>query len=118
WAGGRQIDVGHARQRAVLAALLVDAGQVVTWEALIDRVWGDLAPADPRAGLRVYVARLRRTLEGVRLSHRSGGYLLEVDRDQVDLHRFRRLVHGIDQAPSGARAALLREAVELWRGTP
>jgi DNA-binding SARP family transcriptional activator len=123
--GDQTIDVGQPRQRAVLAALLVDAGQVVTWEALIDRVWGDASPANPRASLRVHVARIRRALEGAaarehpaRVLHRSGGYSLEIGREQVDLHRFRRLVRAANTAEGTTRAALFRDAVGLWRGTP
>ena len=127
WAGGRRVDTGQPRQRSVLAALLVDAGRLVTWESLIDRVWGEAPPAGARHALYSHVARVRRLLAAAagpgeappRLVRQPGGYLLDVDPDRVDLHRFRRLV---DQArarnANGERVLLLREAVELWRGEP
>jgi DNA-binding SARP family transcriptional activator len=117
--------VGPPLQRGVLAALAVDAGRLVLTETLINRVWGDAAPAHARNSVYVYVARLRRVLgrgeEGVsRLVHRSRGYLLDVDQDQVDLHRFRRL---LDQARdqvynADEQVGLLRHALRLWRGEP
>jgi DNA-binding SARP family transcriptional activator/tetratricopeptide (TPR) repeat protein len=120
WAGGQRIDAGPPRQRAVLAALLVDAGQVVPRDVIVDRVWGEHVPRDVGATLRAHVARIRRVLEragsAAALVHRPGGYELGVVRDEVDLHRFRRLV---DRARAGERElVLLREAVGLWRTQP
>jgi tetratricopeptide (TPR) repeat protein len=128
WAGGRLVDVGQPRQRSVLAALLVDAGRLVTLEALVDRVWGERTPNGAHHALYSHVARVRRALaqasaaDGttVRLLRHSGGYLLDIDPDRVDLHRLRRLV---EQARDPAnedteRLALLREALGLWRGEP
>ena len=63
WVGDRRIDVGQPRQRAVLAALLVDAGRVVPRETLIDRVWGPAVPEHARATLRTHLSRIRRLLE-------------------------------------------------------
>src|SRR5215468_3958519 len=84
WIGGRLVDAGQPRQRAVLAALLVDAGRVVPTETLIARVWGQVVPDRARATLRAHLSRIRRLLEqagqcggtGAALSHVSGGYLL------------------------------------------
>jgi DNA-binding SARP family transcriptional activator/tetratricopeptide (TPR) repeat protein len=128
WAGDRRVDAGQPRQRHVLAALLTDAGRSVTWETLIDRVWGEAPPDGARPAMRAHMSRIRRVLAvvggatgvPVRLARRGGGYALDVDPDRVDLHRLRRLA---DQArdPGRApadRAALLREATRLWRGEP
>jgi DNA-binding SARP family transcriptional activator len=125
WMAGRPIDLGPAKQRTLFAALLVNADQPVSLDALIDLLW-DAPPAGARSGVYSYVTRLRRVLaragaaedEPVRLVNGPGGYLLEVDSDRVDLHRFRRLVararDGVD--PPERRAALLDEAVDLWQG--
>jgi len=122
WADGRTVDAGHARQRAVLAVLLLDAGRAVPAEVLIDRVWGADPPPSVRGVVYGYVARLRGLIAGgrdpgVSLSRRPGGYLLQAGPDQVDLGRFRRLVAEATAARDDERAGgLLGEAVALWRG--
>lgn len=121
WHGGGPTDLGHAKQRCVLAVLLMEAGQVVPVTTLIDRVWGHSPPDSALNVLYGYVARLRRALgtEGVQLRRRSGGYLLDVDRGQVDVHRFRALLSEAEATADSARAAhLLDEALATWRGTP
>jgi DNA-binding SARP family transcriptional activator/tetratricopeptide (TPR) repeat protein len=126
WAGERLLDAGQPRQRSVLAALLVDAGRQVSVATLVERVWGGAAPAGARHALYSHIARVRRMLADaddgslVRLVRRSGGYQLDVDPDRVDLHRFGRLVERAREPACDdvARAALLREALELWRGEP
>ncbi len=122
-AAGLPVDVGHPRQRAVLAVLLFDLGRVVPVTHLIDRVWGDDPPVSVRNVLYGYVARLRAVIASagdpaVTLSRQSGGYRLEADRDQVDLYRFRRLLaEAAAVAGDDERAgALLAEAMALWRG--
>jgi DNA-binding SARP family transcriptional activator/tetratricopeptide (TPR) repeat protein len=127
-ANGGPVEVGTPRQRAVLAALVVDAGRPVPLDTLVDRVWGQTPPAGVRRALYVYIARLRALIRAAgsstagapRLVRRSGGYLLDVDPDLVDLHRFRTLV---DQARDTAcadsqRATMLRRGLALWRGVP
>ncbi|MGW1213783.1 AfsR/SARP family transcriptional regulator [Streptomyces sp. NPDC002499] len=134
-AGGAAVELGPARQRAVLAALLVDAGRWVSAETLIDRVWGEDLPAQVRPSLYAHISRIRRLLAsaaagvdagadgsagGSLLRRGPGGYLLDVPSDQVDVHRFRRLVEqarGADRTDV-ERATLLREALGLWRGGP
>ncbi|HEX4700547.1 MAG TPA: BTAD domain-containing putative transcriptional regulator [Pseudonocardiaceae bacterium] len=118
---GRLVDVGPARQRCVLAMLLLDANHHVSTDQLVDRVWGDRGlPDNPRNAVQTYVSLLRRalaTVEGVRIEHRTSGYVLTVAPEAVDLHRFRALV----QRAHGARddvlaGTLLAEAQQLWRG--
>jgi DNA-binding SARP family transcriptional activator/Tfp pilus assembly protein PilF len=138
WVGGRRVDAGQPRQRAVLAALLVDAGRVVPTETLIARVWGQTVPEQARATLRTHLSRIRRLLEQAAestasvasLSRTSGGYLLQVDPDQIDLHRFRRLAATAGRPANSAGSSgggsgdgvgvvgSLRAALALWRGQP
>ncbi|HEX6340850.1 AfsR/SARP family transcriptional regulator [Umezawaea sp.] len=121
WVDGRVVEVGHARQRCVLAALLVEANRVVTTEQLLDRVWADRLPYKARSVASNYVSRLRRvlTLAGdVAVVRRGGGYVLEVDPQAVDLHRFRRLVEQARGQEDAQALVLLEEAAGLWRGEP
>ena len=116
---GRALDLGPARQRCVLAALAVDAGHVVSVDRLMQRVWGDEPPLRARATLRNYLSRLRLLLagEGSALSRRPGGYVLEIERSTIDLHRFEELCAEARATDDhDKRAALLQQALEQWRG--
>ncbi|WP_208882775.1 AfsR/SARP family transcriptional regulator [Streptomyces sp. PBH53] len=120
WRNGTSADVGHALQQRVLAALLVDAGQAVPAEILMDRVWGVEAPRRGRETLYGYISRLRRVLSrlsAVTIERSSAGYRLPVDLHQVDMHQFRHLVgRAREQGDVGQAAALWEKALGLWRG--
>lgn len=76
---GQRVDAGTARQRAVLAALLVDANRVVPLDELVARVWGTgRRPDRPVNTVQSYVSLLRRALGSVAITRRSGGYVLAV----------------------------------------
>ena len=113
--------IKHARVRSVLAALLVDVNKAVSTETLVDRVWGEDLPKQPRDALYSYVSRLRSaltTVTGAALVQRPGGYLLQTDADAVDLHRFRGLVARAAAGDDAHRVEVLADALELWTGTP
>ncbi|MFI6445919.1 BTAD domain-containing putative transcriptional regulator [Kitasatospora sp. NPDC050543] len=121
WSGDQPIDVGPVRQRCVLGVLLVDANRAVSVDQLIDRVWGDHPPQRAQVSLYSYLSRLRRALAGPSdgvggIERRSGGYVLDVDPSAVDLHRFRRLVTRARAVDDRQAAALLEQALGLWRG--
>ncbi|WP_460523203.1 AfsR/SARP family transcriptional regulator [Flindersiella endophytica] len=129
WAGGQPLDLGTPRQQAVLAALLVDAPRPVGIETLVDRVWDDSPPVEARSVLYSYLSRIRQLLKRaathtgettVFVERRPAGYVLDIDPERVDLHRFARLVeHGRDpQRTDADRADALTEALGLWRGPP
>ncbi|GHH76446.1 AfsR/SARP family transcriptional regulator [Promicromonospora soli] len=118
---GGEVPLGSARQRAVLAALLVEPGTHVSLDQLVDRVWGTTPPRSARQTLHSYVSRLRSVLDdhdGPLLERRSGGYVLEADDSTVDLQRFRTLVAQARRADGDAAGALWQEAMGLWRGRP
>ncbi|MFD9738385.1 BTAD domain-containing putative transcriptional regulator [Umezawaea sp. NPDC059074] len=118
---GTPVAIGHARRKAVLAVLLVEANRVVPADRLIDRVWGEEPPSRARSVLRTYLSKLRHALDrtGITITWHDTGYLLAVDPKCVDLHRFRRLLFQARGA-GGPRAALALadEALALWRGEP
>ncbi|GHH08742.1 AfsR/SARP family transcriptional regulator [Streptomyces rubradiris] len=119
--GGRTVDVGHMRQRCVLAALLVDVGRAVPADTLVDRVWGDRPPQRTKDTLYGYLSRLRQALRPapeVTVARRPGGYVLDADPLSVDLHLFRDLVGRARAADGGEAVALMRRALGLWRGEP
>ncbi|MFD8542579.1 BTAD domain-containing putative transcriptional regulator [Streptomyces sp. NPDC059649] len=116
---GREVDLGHLRQRQLLVALLVDANLPVSVERLIDRLWGERPPQRAATTLYSYVSRLRRVIEplGASIGRRPQGYVCEVDPLTVDLHCFRELVARARSAGDAAHAArLLTEALRLWSG--
>ncbi|MEU0248342.1 BTAD domain-containing putative transcriptional regulator [Streptomyces sp. NPDC006235] len=119
WADGQEVSLGHARQRHVLAALLIDLNRPVSMDQLVDRVWGERAPRRVTTTLHSYVSRLRPVVEGLGLTivRRAGGYVCEADPEIVDVHRFRRLVEDARMAEAPQPAAdLLLEALALWQG--
>ncbi len=128
WVDGQACELGSAKERHVLAVLLLAPGQAVPIETLISRVWDDAPPSKARESVHSYIARLRGRLNrrlgdaAARLSSRSGAYVLEIDPETVDLHRFRRLnAQARAIADSGApedALRLLRAARRLWRGDP
>ncbi|MFG2652242.1 BTAD domain-containing putative transcriptional regulator [Streptomyces sp. NPDC048436] len=121
---GAPVAMRAAKQRALLASLLVDANKVVSTDTLIDRLWEE-PPDGARNALQNYVLRLRRTLGGPSggpIRTCADGYLIDVPEEALDLHRFDALVTRARSA-AAARAterasALLGEALALWRGEP
>jgi predicted ATPase/DNA-binding SARP family transcriptional activator len=118
---GRRLDIGHARQRCVLVALLVDVNDPVPADQLIDRVWADDPPHRGRNALAAYISRLRPVLDGVdvQIVHERGCYMLTADALSVDIHRFRHIASQARAAADPADAAVLFDsALDLWRGEP
>ena len=120
------VHAGEPRRLAVLAALTVDAGRVVSTTTLIDRVWGDGPPGQAARTLGTYITRIRRVLEKsfsdstVTVINQPGGYRLAARPGQVDLLHFRELVvrARVASGTPEERVDLLRQAVALHRGDP
>lgn len=125
---GQPVHVGSPKQRAVLALLGLQAGRVVSAEALCDLIWDDDQPASPSATLQSLISRLRATLAtetagaGGRdaLRTRDPGWVLDIDPAAVDALRFRDLTararQRLARGEAGAAASDLTEAIALWRG--
>ncbi|MEU4233964.1 BTAD domain-containing putative transcriptional regulator [Nonomuraea sp. NPDC026600] len=114
---GAVVEVPGIRLRALLAALALEPGRIVTRARLVDWIWGQQPPADEANALQALVSRLRKVLPDGVIEADSGGYRLAVAPDAVDVSRFERLVGQARAAEPAARADLLRSALALWRGT-
>ncbi len=119
--GGAVVNVGPPRGQGVLAALLLQANRPVTADQLLDRVWGDSRlPDRPRHTVQTYVSLLRRalrTIKEVSIVRRSNGYLLSVDEQLIDVHKFRALVREARAETDDRRAiSLFEQALAQWRG--
>jgi DNA-binding SARP family transcriptional activator len=123
--GERRIRVDAPKQRALLTALVLRANRVVPAEELAALIWGDDPPSSARLTLQGYVLRVRRTLTAVpdvAILTEPAGYVLRVDPERIDAHRFTRLIEEAERAAAGgdtaAEAELLHDALALWRGEP
>jgi DNA-binding SARP family transcriptional activator len=106
--GGRPVTIPSAKQRILLACLLLRAGELVTVDELTGAIWGDDAlPDDPRKVVQTYVTRLRKLLGGAELIYsRPGGYVIAVAPGDVDVGRFELLLgQAREAAGSGDRQA-------------
>jgi DNA-binding SARP family transcriptional activator len=122
WHDGRPVQIGGAKERAVLAFLLLHEGEPVSADRLIDELWGDSPPATARKSVQVRVAGLRRALRGdVVLTH-GDAYLVRLKLNQLDLRRFEQMLSdGTNALAAGdpsAAVKTLHEALALWRGPP
>lgn len=118
---GAPVDLGGAKQRAVLAALLTERGRVVGAERLADLVWDGTPPAAAATTLRAYISNLRKALRPADvLLTRAQGYVLDVPAEAVDVARFEAVAAEGRKALAGGEddraRSLLTEANELWRG--
>jgi DNA-binding SARP family transcriptional activator len=115
------VPLGGAKQRALLAVLLLRANEAVSTDRLIDALWGEEPPETAGKALQVHVSQLRKALGDGAIRTQPPGYSLAVGAGELDLDRFRglheeaRTVAGSD--PARARE-LLAEALGLWRGAP
>ncbi len=125
WDGANWLSVRADQQRVVLAVLLIEAGQRVSVERLLDELWGQQPPRAAVSVVQGYVMRLRRLLgagaAGLLVTRRHGYELLAGDGD-LDTQAYDRLVAAgrADLAAGRAEAAgaRLAEALTLWRGPP
>jgi DNA-binding SARP family transcriptional activator len=112
----------RARQRALLALLALYGDQPVTSASLADMMWGQYPPMDWQGALRTHVWQIRRSLPEPRLDHNSSGYRLRATASELDLAEFRQLDasgrHTLAQGDHRSAAALLGQAVLLWRDPP
>ncbi|WP_017586234.1 AfsR/SARP family transcriptional regulator [Nocardiopsis ganjiahuensis] len=121
--GGDPVRVPELKVRLLLAGLLADPGRLVPADRLVEHLWGGDLPANPAASLQTRASQLRRALgeaeEGGRtlLVSRPPGYLLDAEPGSVDSQAFHELLaRARAAADPSTRAALLADALALWRG--
>jgi predicted ATPase/DNA-binding SARP family transcriptional activator len=117
-----------AKQKTILALLLLHPDEVVSVDRLKEALWEDSPPSTAATALQGYVSQLRRTLESgadggaALLATRAPGYALTASPEQVDYSRFQQLTERGREAlvagESQRAAALMAEALALWRGGP
>ena len=115
-AGDRAVPLGGPKQRAVLAVLLLRAGETVSVDTLIDEVWGERPPVNVTATLHNCVSRLRKAIGTETIETRAPGYVLHARDEEIDARRFERALVAARALEPAERAAALREALSLWRG--
>lgn len=118
--------VRAAKQRTLLAALLLRAGRTVPVDQLVDTLWDGRPPASAVPSLRNYVLRLRSCVgagdaaEQSRIGFRDRGYVIDIDPDEVDLLRFTRLrdegTAAFERGHYPLAGGLLGKALGQWRG--
>jgi DNA-binding SARP family transcriptional activator len=121
---GHPVALPGARERAVLALLLLSANQMVSAERLAEDLWAGSPPEGALKALRVFISRLRKALREAGgadvIVTQAPGYVARLEPAALDAARFEALVaEGRRQATGGAHeqaAVTLREALALWRG--
>jgi predicted ATPase/DNA-binding SARP family transcriptional activator len=127
-AGESSLPLTAAKQKTILALLLLHHGEVVSVDRLKEALWGDSPPTTAATALQGYVSQLRRTLESGAgggaslLVTRSPGYSLAIGAEQFDVSLFEKLAakgrEALTAADWGRAAELLSQALGLWRGSP
>ncbi len=118
--GSRLIPLPRGKERALLAALLIRAGEPVSSDRLIDELWGERPPEHAAKTVQVYVSRLRKALGAERVATTPAGYVIHAGEEELDSREFERLARegreAFEAGDAKLAAALLREAEALWRG--
>ena len=118
--GSRLLSLPRGRQRLLLAVLLLNANETLSSDRLIDALWGEAPPATAAQSLHNLVSGLRKRLGNGQLVTHAQGYVLRVADDELDVARFDKLVPRgracLAAGDADRAAALLREALDLWRG--
>lgn len=117
---GKTVGVGGPKQRSILALLIAHAGQPVSLDRIVTGIYGEEAADGARHSVQTYISSIRRDLGDVILRE-PGGYVLSVDGNSVDAHRFEEVVRSalsILEEDADSAGAMLRDALAIWRGHP
>jgi predicted ATPase/DNA-binding SARP family transcriptional activator len=117
---GKPVALGGQKRRELVAALALEAGEVVSRDRLIDALWGEDPPDTARNTLQVYVSQVRKLLPDGVLETTANGYRLAVDPTTVDAFEFERLAtagrSALTIGDAAGAAETLGAALELWHG--
>ena len=113
---GQPVPLGGAKQRMLLALLLLTPNRPVSVDRLIEAIWSGDPPAAAPNALQYHVSQLRKALGEAVVVTQEPGYLIRVERGQLDLLRFEQLVGQAERAAPAEASRLLGEALGLWRG--
>ena len=116
--GGRQIPLGGAKPRSLLALLLLARGRPVSTERLIGDIWDGRRPDTAHKIVQLHVSSLRKALGEERISTVERGYVLHIEQGELDVERFEELADAASGAPPGEALKQLRAALDLVRGEP
>ena len=117
---GREVVLPTGRERALLAALVLRRGAVVSVDALVDALWGEAVPSTAVKAVQGYVSHLRRVLgsDGAIVTQ-PPGYVLRIPAEAIDARRFELLAadgwRTLEDDPVAALATF-DQALALWRG--
>ena len=116
--GEAPVRLGGRNQRVLLALLLLNAGEVVSTDRLMEGLWGEEPPRTAATSLQNAVSQLRKLLSPARIVTKPPGYMIRLEGDELDTARVLGLVATARTADPEARVAFLREAEALWHGPP
>src|SRR4051812_26039097 len=118
--GDREVPLRAGKERALLALLLVNANRTLAIDRIVDDLWGEDVPESAHKMVQIHVSRLRKALTPGLLHTRPPGYSLQLAADDIDVHRFERVVAqartSLDAGRAEEASAELRAALGLWRG--
>ena len=116
--GDRDVTPPRPKQRALLVLLLLRAGEHVGADEAAEAIWEGRPPPSARNAIQGHVVALRKVLGPDRIETREGGYTLRLEEDELDLHRFERLLTSARDGAADERAELLTQGLALFRGAP
>ena len=119
---GRNVEIRGGKQRELLAVLIINAGEIVPTDRLIDELWGEAPPTSALKTLQALVSRLRTSLGTASraIETRGHGYRLRLERGDIDADVFRKGLEdgrtALARGDAETASETLREALALWRG--
>jgi DNA-binding SARP family transcriptional activator/ABC-type oligopeptide transport system substrate-binding subunit len=116
--GDQQIALGGAKPRSLLALLLLARRRPISTERLIDEMWDSRRPETAHKIVQLHISSLRKAIGAERISTVEHGYVLHLERGELDVERFEELIRGSSGAAPTEALRQLRSALQLVRGDP